>query len=152
MGLGLDAKRQWLLEGDARHYERSQSDNWQVRGLSGRPVLLQMGSYQPVTFYQWQGGRVVGMMPLMNGLYATATLIGDRVQVALSSEQARVERGNIHTGQSATEVSGAPGQWLTVGELSTTQGSREAAIANPSGMGGASGSERQTLQIRVTRQ
>lgn len=47
---------------------------------------------------------------------------------------------------------GAPGQWLTVGELSTTQGSREAAIANPSGMGGASGSERQTLQIRVTRQ
>ena len=152
MGLGLDAKRQWLLEGDARHYERSQSDNWQVRGLSGRPVLLQMGSYQPVTFYQWQGGRVVGMMPLMNGLYATATLIGDRVQVALSSEQARVERGNIHTGQSATEVSGAPGQWLTVGELSTTQGSREAAIANPSGMGRASGSERQTLQIRVTRQ
>lgn len=92
------------------------------------------------------------MMPLMNGLYATATLIGDRVQVALSSEQARVERGNIHTGQSATEVSGAPGQWLTVGELSTTQGSREAAIANPSGMGRASGSERQTLQIRVTRQ
>jgi len=78
VGLGLDAKRQWLLEGDARHYERSQSDNWQVRGLSGRPVLLQMGSYQPVTFYQWQGGRVVGMMPLMNGLYATATLIGDR--------------------------------------------------------------------------
>jgi hypothetical protein len=152
VGLGLDAKRQWLLEGDARHYERSQSDNWQVRGLSGRPVLLQMGSYQPVTFYQWQGGRVVGMMPLMNGLYATATLIGDRVQVALSSEQARVERGNIHTGQSATEVSGAPGQWLTVGELSTTQGSREAAIANPSGMGRASGSERQTLQIRVTRQ
>lgn len=115
VGLGLDAKRQWLLEGDARHYERSQSDNWQVRGLSGRPVLLQMGSYQPVTFYQWRGGRVVGMMPLMNGLYATATLIGDRVQVALSSEQARVERGNIHTGQSATEVSGAPGQWLTVG-------------------------------------
>ena len=32
---------------DARHYERSQSDNWQY-GLSGRPVLLQMGSYQPV--------------------------------------------------------------------------------------------------------
>lgn len=57
------------------------------------------------------------MMPLMNGLYATATLIGDRVQVALSSEQARVERGNIHTGQSATEVSGAPGQWLTVGSF-----------------------------------
>ena len=152
VGLGLDAKRQWLLEGDARHYERSQSDNWQVRGLSGRPVLLQMGSYQPVTFYQWQGGRVVGMMPLMNGLYATATLIGDRVQIALNSEQARLERGDIKTGQSATEVSGAPGQWLTVGELSTSQEGQGAALSNPSQLGVASGSERQTLQIRVTRQ
>ena len=118
----------------------------------GLSVLLQMGAYQPVTFSRWQGGRVVAMMPLVNGLYATATLIGERVQVALSSEQARLERGDIKTGQSATEVSGAPGEWLTVGELSTTQGSQGAAIANPSGINTASGSERQTLQIRVTRQ
>jgi hypothetical protein len=41
---------------DARHYERSQSDNWQVRGLSGRPVLLQMGTYQPVTFISGREG------------------------------------------------------------------------------------------------
>ncbi|MCO4203866.1 hypothetical protein M0N37_07270 [Aeromonas taiwanensis] len=153
IGIGNDnRKRQWLIEGGARDYQRTQQDNWRVRGLSGRPVLLQMGSYQPVTFYQWQGGRVVGMMPLVSGLYATATLIGDRVQVALSSEQARLERGNIRTGQSATEVSGAPGQWLTVGELSTTGGNQEAALSNPSGIGVSRDSERQTLQIRVTRQ
>ncbi len=108
-GAGRDAaKRQWLLEGNAQQYQRSQNDSWQVRGLSGRPVLLQMGTYQPVTFYQWNGGAVVGMMPLVNGLYATATLIGDRVQIALSSEQARLEQGTINRGQSATEVSGAP--------------------------------------------
>ncbi|MGY6037318.1 hypothetical protein [Aeromonas sp. AE23HZ002T15] len=153
VGIGNDnARRQWLLEGGAENYQRTQNDSWQVRGLSGRPVLLQMGSYQPVTFYRWQGGRVVGMVPLVNGLYATATLVGDRVQIALSSEQARLERGDIKTGQSATEVSGAPGEWLTVGELSTTQGSQGAAIANPSGIGTTSGSERQTLQIRVSRQ
>lgn len=147
-----EAKRQWLLDGNAEQYQLSQNDSWQVRGLSGRPVLLQMGSYQPVTFYQWNGGAVVGMMPLVNGLYATATLIGDRVQIALSSEQARLEQGTISTGQSATEVSGAPGQWLTVGELSTSSVDQGSRLGTQLQGGRGSQSERQTLQIRVTRQ
>ncbi len=147
-----EAKRQWLLDGNARQYQRSQNDSWQVRGLSGRPVLLQMGSYQPVTFYQWNGGALVGMMPLVNGLYATATLIGDRVQVALSSEQARLEQGTINRGQSATEVSGAPGQWLTVGELSTSSAQQGSTLGTQLQGGRGSQSDRQTLQIRVTPQ
>ena len=147
-----EAKRQWLLDGNARQYQRSQNDSWQVRGLSGRPVLLQMGSYQPVTFYQWNGGAVVGMMPLVNGLYATATLIGDRVQVALSSEQVRLEQGTINRGQSATEVSGAPGQWLTVGELSTSSAQQGSTLGTQLQGGRGSQSDRQTLQIRVTPQ
>ncbi|KIQ80106.1 hypothetical protein RW26_13180 [Aeromonas sp. L_1B5_3] len=147
-----EAKRQWLLDGNAQQYQRSQNDSWQVRGLSGRPVLLQMGSYQPVTFYQWNGGAVVGMMPLVNGLYATATLIGDRVQVALSSEQARLEQGTINRGQSATEVSGAPGQWLTVGELSTSSAQQGSTLGTQLQGGRGSQSDRQTLQIRVTPQ
>ena len=152
-GIGGDAaKRQWLLEGNARQYQRSQNDSWQVRGLSGRPVLLQMGSYQPVTFYQWRGGQVVGLMPLINGLYATATLIGDRVQIALSSEQARLEQGTLTTGQNATEVSGAPGQWLTVGELSTNSAGQGSSLGTQLQGGHSSQSDRQTLQIRVTRQ
>lgn len=152
-GIGGDAaKRQWLLEGNARQYQRSQNDSWQVRGLSGRPVLLQMGSYQPVTFYQWNGGAVVGMMPLVNGLYATATLIGDRVQIALSSEQARLDQGTINRGQNATEVSGAPGQWLTVGELSTSSAQQGSSLGTQLQGGSGSQIDRQTLQIRVTRQ
>ncbi|MFQ1896740.1 hypothetical protein ACK36K_05280 [Aeromonas veronii] len=147
-----EAKRQWLVDGNAQQYQRSQNDSWQVRGLSGRPVLLQMGSYQPVTFYQWNGGAVVGMMPLVNGLYATATLIGDRVQIALSSEQARLDQGTINRGQSATEVSGAPGQWLTVGELSTSSAAQGSSLGTQLQGGRGSQSERQTLQIRVTRQ
>ncbi|WP_421232530.1 hypothetical protein [Aeromonas jandaei] len=147
-----EAKRQWLLDGNAQQYQRSQNDSWQVRGLSGRPVLLQMGSYQPVTFYQWNGGAVVGMMPLVNGLYATATLIGDRVQVALSSEQARLEQGTINRGQSATEVSGATGQWLTVGELSTSSAQQGSTLGTQLQGGRGSQSDRQTLQIRVTPQ
>lgn len=147
-----EAKRQWLVDGNAQQYQRSQNDSWQVRGLSGRPVLLQMGSYQPVTFYQWNGGAVVGMMPLVNGLYATATLIGDRVQIALSSEQARLDQGTINRGQSATEVSGAPGQWLTVGELSTSSADQGSSLGIQLQGGRGSQSERQTLQIRVTRQ
>ncbi|WP_252353701.1 hypothetical protein [Aeromonas jandaei] len=147
-----EAKRQWLLDGNAEQYQRSQNDSWQLRGLSGRPVLLQMGSYQPVTFYQWNGGAVVGMMPLVNGLYATATLIGDRVQIALSSEQTRLEQGTINRGQSATEVSGAPGQWLTVGELSTSSAQQGSTLGTQLQGGRGSQSDRQTLQIRVTPQ
>ncbi len=147
-----EAKRQWLLDGNAEQYQRSQNDSWQVRGLSGRPVLLQMGSYQPVTFYQWNGGAVVGMMPLVNGLYATATLIGDRVQIALSSEQARLDQGTINRGQSATEVSGAPGQWLTVGELSTSSAQQGSTLGTQLQGGRGSQSDRHTLQIRVTPQ
>ncbi len=153
VGVGRDeAKRQWLLDGNARQYQQSQNDSWQVRGLSGRPVLLQMGSYQPVTFYQWRGGQVVGLMPLVNGLYATATMIGDRVQIALSSEQARLEQGTINRGQSATEVSGAPGQWLTVGELSTSSARQGSSLGTQLQAGGGNQSDRQTLQVRVTRQ
>ena len=70
----------------------------------------------------------------------------------VGSAAAALERGDIKTGQSAAEVSGAPGQWLTVGELSTSQEGQGAALSNPSQIGVASGSERQTLQIRVTRQ
>ncbi len=92
-GVGKEkAKRRRRGGGGGGGYPRPPQDQRQVRGLSGRPVLLQMGSYQPVTFYRWQGGRVVAMMPLISGLYATATLIGDRVQIALSSEQARLGR------------------------------------------------------------
>ena len=115
-GAGPGCQTAVAAGGDARHYERSQSDNWQVRGLRAARVVadgvLSAGHLLPVA-----GGRVVGMMPLMNGLYATATLIGDRVQVALSSEQARVGEGNIHTGQSATGGERRPGQWLTVGSF-----------------------------------
>ncbi len=88
----------------------------------------------------------------MNGLYATATLIGDRVQIALSSEQARLEQGTINRGQSATEVSGVPGQWLTVGELSTSSADQGSSLGTQLQGGRGSQSERQTLQIRVTRQ
>lgn len=147
-----EAKRQWLPDGNAQQYQRSQNDSWQVRGLSGRPVLLQMGTYQPVTFYQWHGGAVVGMMPLINGLYATATLMGDRVQIALSSEQARLDQGTITRGQNATEVSGAPGQWLTVGELSTSSAAQGRSLGSQLQGGRDSKSEHQTLQVRVTPQ
>ena len=103
-----------------------------------------------MTLFEFEGKRPVVHPEAF--VAPTATLIGDRVQIALSSEQARLEQGTINRGQSATEVSGAPGQWLTVGELSTSQEGQGTALSNPSRVGVASGSERQTLQIRVTRQ
>jgi hypothetical protein len=107
VGLGRDAKRQWLLEGNAQQYQRSQNDSWQVRGLSGRPVLLQMGTYQPVTFISGVGAGggadAAGERPLCHRH-------PDWRQGTDSAQQraGQVEQGTINRGQSATEVSGAP--------------------------------------------
>lgn len=67
-----EAKRQWLVDGNARQYQRSQNDSWQVRGLSGRPVLLQMGSYSAGHLLSVErGGRggddAAGERPLCHG-------------------------------------------------------------------------------------
>ncbi|MGL5451974.1 MAG: hypothetical protein ACRDBT_06170 [Aeromonas sp.] len=146
-----EAKGQWQLDGAAQQFEGSHNDHWQVSGLSGRPVLLQMGSYQPITFYQWHGGAVVGMIPLTHGLYATATLIGDQVQIALSSEQERQDQGQISTRQSRTELSGAVGQWLTVGALSSQFADDQGLLGTQLQGRQARQHEQQTLQIRVSR-
>ncbi len=117
VGMGTDdAKRQLAGGGGCpRIINVASSDNWQVRGLSGRPVLLKMGSYQPVTFYQWQGGGVVGHDAADERSLRHRD--PDRGQGAGGpSAVNRQEWSGQHTHrQSATEVSGAPGQWLTVG-------------------------------------
>jgi hypothetical protein len=123
---------------------------WQVRGLSGRPVLLQMGSYQPVSLYRWRGGKVTALLPIVNGLYASATLVGDNVLIRLSSEQTSLRQGLPEQGQSDTELNVTPGQWVEVGGLANSQQRQGTEIGTTSGAGIRQEHQQQTLAIRVT--
>ncbi|MFM4964227.1 hypothetical protein ACEUBT_10770 [Aeromonas bivalvium] len=123
---------------------------WQIRGLSGRPVLLQLGSYRPVSFYRWRGDRVTALLPIISGLYASATLVGERVRIQLASEQASLGQGVPEHGQSATELDVVPGQWIEVGALADSRQSQALGLGRTLGGSLAEEARQQTLAIRVT--
>ncbi|MFM4942525.1 hypothetical protein ACEUC3_04690 [Aeromonas bivalvium] len=123
---------------------------WQIRGLSGRPVLLQLGSYRPVSFYRWRGDRVTALLPIISGLYASATLVGERVRIQLASEQASLGQGVPEHGQSATELDAVPGQWIEVGALADSRQSQALGLGRTPGGSLAEEARQQTLAIRVT--
>lgn len=123
---------------------------WQIRGLSGRPVLLQLGSYRPVSFYRWRGDRVTALLPIISGLYASATLVGERVRIQLASEQASLGQGVPEHGQSATELDAVPGQWIEVGALADSRQSQALGLGRTLGGSLAEEARQQTLAIRVT--
>ncbi|MDO2947769.1 hypothetical protein [Aeromonas simiae] len=117
---------------------------WQVSGLSGRPVSLTLGQTRPVTLYGWRGGRWVVLLEEREGIAATPTLVGDRVTVALSSRSAT----GMGAGTSlSSEVSGRPGEWIELGAISQDQQGRALGTA---GGGQQAQTFNQRLQIRVT--
>ena len=123
---------------------------WQIRGLSGRPVLLQLGSYRPVSLYRWRADRVTALLPIVSGLYASATLVGERVRIQLASEQASLRQGVPEHGQSATELDAAPGQWIEVGALADGRQSQTLGVGRTLGASLGQETRQQTLSIRVT--
>ncbi|MFM4702372.1 hypothetical protein [Aeromonas bivalvium] len=123
---------------------------WQIRGLSGRPVLLQLGSYRPVSLYRWRGDRVTALLPIVSGLYASATLVGERVRIRLASEQASLGQGVPEHGQSATELDAAPGQWTEVGALADSRQGQTLGLGSTLGASLGQVARQQTLAIRVT--
>ncbi|MGY3868052.1 hypothetical protein ACW5W4_00645 [Aeromonas crassostreae] len=123
---------------------------WQIRGLSGRPVLLQLGSYRPVSLYRWRGDRVTALLPIVSGLYASATLVGDRVRIRLASEQASLDQGVPEHGQSATELDAVPGQWTEVGALADSRQGQTLGLGSALGASLGQTARQQTLAIRVT--
>lgn len=150
--LGVRQRRSgdWHAGGALEQGSEQGRQAWQVRGLSGRPVLLQMGSYQPVSFYCWRAGRVTALLPIVNGLYASAILVGEQVLIRLSSEQTSLRQGLPERGQSDTELNVAPGQWVEVGALANSQQSQGGGVGAISGAEIRQDSQQQTLAIRVT--
>ncbi|QFI54571.1 hypothetical protein [Aeromonas simiae] len=117
---------------------------WQVSGLSGRPVSLTLGQTRPVTLYGWRGGRWVVLLEEREGIAATPTLVGERVTVALNSRSATGMGAGANL---STEVSGRPGEWIELGAISQDQ---QGSALGTAGGGQQTQTFNQRLQIRVT--
>lgn len=128
VGLGRDAtKRQWLLEGNAQQYQRSQNDSWQVRGLSAYRCYCRWApinrSPLSVAWRPGGGADAAGERPLCHRhpdwRQSTDSLAASRPgwsrAPSTGAERHRGER--------------CPGQWLTVGSSPPARRSRAAAWA-----------------------
>ena len=96
----------------------------QVQATEGYPALIQIGQSVPLTTSgtdsYGQPYRQTQYQNVMRGFYATATVTGDRVHVAISSNNDRVERIRpevISVQSTDTRVSGRLGEWIPLGSV-----------------------------------
>ncbi|AHL75272.1 secretin [Stutzerimonas stutzeri] len=125
----------------------------QVQATEGYPALIQVGQSVPLTTSGTDGyGQIYQQTQYRNvtrGFYATATVHGDRVQVAISSHQDRMSPslpGAIDIQETDTRVSGRLGEWIPLG------GVDESASSNQSGTlrhYSTQGSQDYSLRIKV---
>lgn len=97
----------------------------QVQATEGYPALIQVGQSVPLTTTSTGPyGRVYQDTLYRNvtrGFYVTATLSGDLVHVAISSQRDRLNAhspGVIDVQSTDTRVSGRLGEWITLGGVS----------------------------------
>lgn len=131
-----------VLGAGSRH--ASSSGNWQVSGLSGKPVQLTLGSTRPVVLYGWRGERWVLLAEEREGIAAVPTLVGERVSVTVGTRN-KVAGGD-RLQQLSSEVSGRLGEWIELGAIS--QEGDASQLGTSLGQGSQALSQR--LQIRVT--
>lgn len=108
----------------------------QVQASEGFPALIQIGQSVPLTTQQYDiYGRPYPSTQYQNvtqGFYATARVIGDQVQVEISSHNNRLnpqQPSTINIQNTSTRVSGRLGEWLPLGQISETSDSRDAGLA-----------------------
>ncbi|CAE6919599.1 Secretin [Pseudomonas marincola] len=125
----------------------------QVQATEGYPALIQVGQSVPLTTY----GRDQYGNPYNNtqyrdvtqGFYVTATLVGDRVNLAISSNQDRVnsnDRRLIDVQSTSTRLSGRVGEWIQLG------GTNQQNMANQQGYAqrySTQGRDDASLQVKV---
>ncbi|WP_120995332.1 secretin N-terminal domain-containing protein [Stutzerimonas urumqiensis] len=106
-----------------RRSTSSQGDGvQQVRTTEGYPALIEVGETVPMTTTVTDGyGQIyqhVEPRDVTRGFYATATVVGERVQVVLSSQRERIDSvhpDTIDRQRADTRVSGRLGEWIYIG-------------------------------------
>lgn len=96
-----------------------------LRAIEGSPAWISTGQSIPYRGTDQWGNAVVDYKNADRGFYVTARIIGDRVQLEIStsndklSEDPRKRRhGVIDTQQLRTTTSGAVGEWISLGGIS----------------------------------
>ena len=134
----------------------------QVQATEGYPALIQVGQSVPLTTYgRDQYGNPYNNTQYGNpynntqyrdvtqGFYVTATLVGDRVNLAISSNQDRVnsnDRRVIDVQSTSTRLSGRVGEWIQLG------GTNQQNMANQQGYAqrySTQGRDDASLQVKV---
>lgn len=119
----------------------SGNNSYQVRGLEGRPSYIQAGSDVPITTVQsGPYGR-----PYVNqeytsanqGFYATPRLFGERVTIAISTQNDKVDNSHrkangtvINTESISTTVSGRLGEWIAIGGLDNSDNNKATGLTH----------------------
>ncbi|MHC6226386.1 secretin N-terminal domain-containing protein [Pseudomonas sp. X10] len=125
----------------------------QVQASEGKPALIQIGQSVPVTSTSTDGyGRVQSDTEYRNvtqGFYVTASLSGDTVHLAISTNNDRMsgERADVVKVQSTdTNITGRLGEWITLaGFNQQSQTERSASSLSYSTQLG----ENMTLRVKV---
>ena len=96
----------------------------QLRALEGHPAWISTGQDIPYRSYDRWSNPVTDYQNADQGFYVTARIIGNRVQLdistsndALSEEPHERRRGVINTQQLQTSVTGAIGEWINIGAI-----------------------------------
>lgn len=103
----------------------------QIQTSEGYPALIQVGQSVPLTTSGTDGyGRIYQQTQyrdVTRGFYVTANLIGDRVQITVSSNRDRVNQMTpnvIETQLADTRVSGRVGEWISLGGIDESASSQ----------------------------
>ena len=124
--LGRAPRREGVFLGYRDLRTRAQHDGTQrVQALDGRPALIRTGQSVPVySGYQYAYGPHVAQgfdvhyRDTMSGFYALPRVHGQQVTVEIYQQQEHAAAGGrFNTQQASTVLSGALGQWLSLGVI-----------------------------------
>ncbi|MGA4636565.1 secretin N-terminal domain-containing protein [Pseudomonas solani] len=125
----------------------------QVQASEGYPALIQVGQSVPITTASTGPyGQVYSNTEYRNvtrGFYVTASITGDIVHVAISSNRDRLSQsqpGVIDVQSTDTRVSGRLGEWITVGGVNESSQSDDSGFLRQRS---TQGSENMTMRLKV---
>ncbi len=125
----------------------------QVQASEGYPALIQVGQSVPITTASTGPyGQVYSNTEYRNvtrGFYVTASITGDIVHVAISSNRDRLSQsqpGVIDVQSTDTRVSGRLGEWITVGGVNESSQSDDSGFLHQRS---TQGSENMTMRLKV---
>lgn len=103
-----------------QHTSTQQSQ--QVRAIEGYPSWISTGQSAAYNSYDRYGNPNTEYVNAEQGFYVTARIIGENVQLEISTSNdkfSQSERGVIDTQQLHTSTTGAIGEWINLGGIST---------------------------------